>query len=208
MNHLDSLTELEQDAITEVFNIGICKAAASLSEMVSREVSLSVPELTITTLDQANKSIQTSRENVTGVKECFDGAIAGNAILLLPQNRSLDLIRLLFPSNMPDEMIQEMEDETLAEIGNIILNACLSSLSDIIGEELDNQIPQVFRNSLGEIILCDTTKVDLDQYILRMDMNLTVEELDITGDISFLIIIKSIDQFKEKLASYFGLPLD
>ena len=205
MNQLDALGDLEKDAITEVFNIGIGKAAAALSEMVSKEISLSVPTLSITTLTIANETITASDENVIGVKECFDGTIAGNAILLFPEHRSLDLIRLLFPPGMDDETLLEMEGDCLTEIGNIILNATLSALSDILGEALSNQIPQSIKGNIKDIVYCDEVTGETDPHILKVDMDITVTDINIQGDISFLLIIKSIDDFKEKLASYFGL---
>lgn len=205
---LHSLTDLEQDAITEVFNIGICKAGASLSEMVGKEVNLTIPTLSITTIEQANKDITATRKKVSGVKECFDGSVAGNAILLFPENKSLELIKMLFPMDMPDEALLEMEQETLTEIGNIILNACLSTLSNIMQEEIINQIPQAFRGNLSEMMLCNELDSTAESHVLRMDMGMSVSESNIQGDISFLIIIKSIDTFRIKLAQYFGLQLN
>jgi len=205
MSQLDSLNELEQDAITEVFNIGIGKAASALSEMVAKEVALSVPKLSITTIEEANQAICQSIDRVSGVKECFDGAIAGNAILLFPESRALELIRLLIPGNLPDEMLLEMEEDTLTEVGNIILNATLSSLSDIMEEELHNKIPEAFKGSISDVILCNELTSKADQHVLKLDMNMSIKDASLKGDISFLIIIKSIDSFKEKLARYFGL---
>lgn len=205
--NLHTLSDLEQDAITEVFNIGICKAGASLSEMVGKEVTLSIPTLSITTIEQANKDITTTRKRVSGVKECFDGSVAGNAILLFPENKSLELIKMLFPMEMPEEALLEMEQETLTEIGNIILNACLSTLSNIMQEEIINQIPQAFKGNLDEMMLCNELESTAETYVLKMDMSMIVKESEIQGDISFLIIIKSIDTFRQKLANYFGLQL-
>lgn len=39
------LNELQQDMLTELFNIGMGNAAAALSEMVSEEVLLSIPQI-------------------------------------------------------------------------------------------------------------------------------------------------------------------
>ena len=199
MNQLDSLSELEQDAITEVFNIGIGKAGAALSEMVGKEVMLSVPVLSVTTLVQANLAITGSNDRVSGVKECFDGAIAGNAILLFPENRTFDLLRLLFPAGMDDQLIMEMEEDTMTEVGNIILNATLSALSDIMEEELSNKIPEAFKGNLHDVAFCDEITGHSDQHVLKMDMNMTVKDIEVQGDLTFLIIIKSIDSFKENL---------
>ena len=111
---------------------------------------------------------------------------------------------MLFPADVTDEMILEMEQDTLAEVGNIILNATLSALSDIMGEELNNKIPEAFKGNLSEVFFCKDLTENADQHVLKMDMNMTVTDINVQGDLSFLIIIKSIDSFKQKLGRYFG----
>ena len=44
MANLNILSELENDLLGELFNIGVGRAANSLSQMVNQEVTLSVPE--------------------------------------------------------------------------------------------------------------------------------------------------------------------
>ena len=52
---MDTLTELHLDALTEVFNIGAGRAAASLSEIVGDEVKLSVPLIEIKKTSEADQ---------------------------------------------------------------------------------------------------------------------------------------------------------
>ena len=47
------LTELELDALTEMVNIGVNRAAASLREMIGEQVLLSVPKVTLVSRDKA-----------------------------------------------------------------------------------------------------------------------------------------------------------
>jgi len=47
------LDELERDALTELVNIGVSRAAASLRKMVHKEVILSVPSVEIVTRKSA-----------------------------------------------------------------------------------------------------------------------------------------------------------
>jgi chemotaxis protein CheC len=201
-----TLNELERDAVAEVFNIGISRAAASLSEMVNREVMLSLPSLVMTTISEARQTISSQFGEVSGVLESFDGAVAGNALLLFPQNRTDELIRLLFPGDMPDELLKEMENDALTEVGNIILNAALSSLSDIIDEKLENKIPKTFEGQLSESIFTNGLFENTSQPVIQLDMSISVKDSGLIGNISFLVIIKSITNFKEKLSNYFGLP--
>ena len=203
-----SLSELEKDAISEVFNIGISRSASSLSQMVGKEVLLSVPKLSITEFSTAVAELNYAAGQITGVLEEFDGSIAGNAFLLFPRDKTLELMKLMYPPSMTEEMLLEMEEDTMTEIGNILLNATLSSLSDILEEKIHNQIPKAIRGSVQEFILSSDLAKSNHDHVLQMDLTMGIADANIDGEVSFLVIIKSIENFKEKLTQYFGLPLD
>ena len=136
---MTELSELQKDALGELLNIGMGRASASLSEMVGEEVELSVPKVDTLSRDEAIIRINSLVGNkVTAIKESFKGAFWGDALLLFPENHSLELVRALIKDDtLPAEMISEMEQEALTEVGNIILNACLGSLANIFQENLE-----------------------------------------------------------------------
>ena len=202
-----SLNDLEKDAISEVFNIGISRSAASLSEMVGKEVLLSVPSLSISQFSEAVAELSSSSGNISGVLEEFDGSVAGNAILLFPHDKTMELMKLIYPPEMTDDILLEMEDDTMSEIGNILLNATLSSLSEILDEEILNQIPKAISGSVEDVLHTSNMAKSGHEHVLRMNLTMTIADANINGEVSFLIIIKSIQSFKQKLAQYFGLPL-
>ena len=202
-----SLNDLEKDAISEVFNIGISRSAASLSEMVGKEVLLSVPSLSISQFSEAVAELSSSSGNISGVLEEFDGSVAGNAILLFPHDKTMELMKLIYPPEMTDDILLEMEDDTMSEIGNILLNATLSSLSEILDEEILNRIPQTISGSVEDVLHTSNMAKSGHEHVLRMNLTMTIADANINGEVSFLIIIKSIQSFKQKLAQYFGLPL-
>ena len=50
---LTELTEIERDAISEIANMGVSRAAASLRQMVGEQVLLSVPSVRIVSRQEA-----------------------------------------------------------------------------------------------------------------------------------------------------------
>ena len=139
------LTDFQQDVISELFNIGMGSAAASLSQMVGETVTLSVPSVEYLGQKMAVQRIQriVGSQRVTGVKESFKGSFWGDALLIFPESRSSELVRaLLKDEDLPLETITEMEQEALTEVGNIILNACLGSLANIFQQNLIYGLPQ------------------------------------------------------------------
>src|SRR5207237_90404 len=119
------LSEMERDALTELVNIGVSQAAASLRQMVQDEILLSVPAIEIVTHSVAATLI-TEREgdDLIAVRQNFAGALQGRALLIFPQATSLDLVRAIIGHYLSVEDVAGMEEEALAETGNVILNNC------------------------------------------------------------------------------------
>ncbi|MEI9982974.1 MAG: chemotaxis protein CheC [Aliidongia sp.] len=56
-----ALSELQRDALTEVVNIGVSRAAVSLRKMVGEQVIMSVPALELISRTSAAKLIRERR---------------------------------------------------------------------------------------------------------------------------------------------------
>ena len=50
----------------------------------------------------------------------------------LVQVTSLDLVRAIMGGDVPPDEIAEMEQEALAETGNVILNGCLATMANML----------------------------------------------------------------------------
>lgn len=192
---LDTLTQNENfiDAVTEVLNIGVGVAAAALSEMVQKPVLLNIPHVEFVARDQALLSLmQDSGIIATGVSQKFEGAYSGDAFLLFPENQSLELVRVLLGYESVSSIINltEIEQEAITEVGNVILNACLCSIADILHKSIESHIPEFVRGSLHSIL--DYGK----DIILFLRINFAIEQLAIQGYLSFVMDVDSIVEFK------------
>ena len=204
---MDLLTELQQDALTEAFNIGMGVAAASLSEMVNEEVTLSVPEIEFISRESAANTLKDRcSDQLSGVSQHFSGAYDGEAMLLFPADKSLELVRLMLRDTVPLTQLTEFEEEALNEIGNIILNAGLGSLADMFGHEITSMLPVFKHGTCSNVLSASGEAVDSIVLFLRVDFKLETHELD--GYLVFMQDINSvndlakhIDRFLEKLGS-------
>lgn len=78
-----ALDDLERDALTELVNIGVSRAAASLRKMVNRQVILSVPSVEVVTRKSAAALIgQRENEDLIAVHQQFEGPFSGRALLI------------------------------------------------------------------------------------------------------------------------------
>ena len=139
----DMLDDLERDALTELVNIGVSRAASSLRKMVGEQVLLSVPSVEIVTRKAALEQIR-EREgpDLVAVRQDFDGVFHGRALLIFPQANSLALVQAVTGGTLSDAEAHAMENEALAETGNIVLNGCLGTMANMLHQPLQMSLPE------------------------------------------------------------------
>lgn len=137
-------SDLEKDAFAEFLNIGMGMAAASLSNMLGREILLSVPEIKFVSPDELRRwRREEIGEKIVGVQQAFKGKAAGNIALLFTEDSSYDLVRELVPGDMPPEDLPDIQNDAIAEIGNIVLNACMAAIADSLHFEIPTELPRL-----------------------------------------------------------------
>jgi len=200
---MKDLNELQVDILTEAFNLGMGSAAAALSEMVRSEISLSVPNLTfIDKKTAAQQLFNSAQSEMSGVSEEFTGPFCGKALLLFPAKQSLALVRLMLQDTVPLESLTEFEEEALNEIGNIILNAGLSSLADMFGRRIETEIPTYTHGSTEDILAAESPGNDLHDIVLFLQVDFSIKESDINGFVIYLLDVESMKDFTTLIDLY------
>jgi chemotaxis protein CheC len=195
------LTELQEDAIVELLNIGMGVAARSLSEMVNEEISLSIPSLEMLSRQSAATHLSGEKpQQVAVVKQCFRGAVWGEALLLFPQDKSLELVPVLM-KGVPNEMLDELAQDALVEVGNIILHACLASLANLLSIDLNSDIPFFLTGTADEILGVNTAHQE-DDIVMFLQMNFGLPIKDIKGYVAIVLEVSSVTQLKQQLDKY------
>src|SRR6478752_9074417 len=140
------LTELERDALAELSNIAMAKAANSLRQMIQNEVLLAVPSVDILTSGAATNLVaKPDNPKLVAVRQDFAGAFSGRALLIFPERNSLELVRAVVGRQLPLEDIVDLEDEALAETGNILLNSWVATIANLLKSALKMSLPVVVR---------------------------------------------------------------
>lgn len=197
------LNELQEDMLTELFNLGMGNAASALSEMVSEEILLSIPKISFMEKSElANMLESDSDGHISGVSQQFQGMIFGQAILAFPTEKSLELVRLLLQDTVPLENLTEFEEEALLEIGNIIINAGLSSLVDIFNDEITSELPVFNSGSCSEILENTNNGITTHQTVLYLQVNFTIEKKNIQGYVIYLLDVGSMENLAAHIDMY------
>jgi chemotaxis protein CheC len=201
------LAELERDALTEIMNIGVNRAAASLRKMVGSQVHLSVPSLDIVTQRRAARLIS-EREicELIAIRQDFTGPFSGRAMLIFPETNSLELVRAVTGDTLTAEEVLEMEHEALAETGNVILNSCLATMANMLQRSLTMTIPQIMRGS-GDLLFDVTSDMAHDGLVLFLYIDFAVRERDLRGYIAMVMDIPSLEVLKSLLAEFIARVL-
>lgn len=197
-----SLDELEVDALTELVNIGVSRAAASLRAMVGRQIFLSVPSVEVISRKLA-AVVMAERETgvLVAVRQDFHGAFSGRALLIFPETNSLALVRAVAGDDLSETELAELQDEALAETGNIVLNNCLATMANMLQRPLEMSLPGVVRKEGPELFDLGEA-ADPDGVALFLYINFAISDRDIRGYIAVLMDLPSLDALKGLIAEF------
>jgi chemotaxis protein CheC len=196
------LSEFELDALGELVNLGVSRAAIALREMVREQVHLSVPNVRVVTRARAIEILREREANgLVAVHQTFDGALNGRALLIFPDANSLELVRAVTGGDLPLEDIIELEQEALAETGNVILNNCLATMANMLHCTFKMSLPAILRGEGPEFFSLPPPPQAGD-VVMFLYIDFSVRERNIRGYIAMLMDLPSVIALKQLLAEF------
>jgi len=195
------LSDLQHDALVEIFNLGVGQAASAMSRIVDEEVTMSVPEVTFQSRAQVAQTLG-SREGrrICAIAQHFEGAFNTEAFLMFPEEKSLEIVRLMVGQSLSMEELSEMEQEAMSEIGNIILNSCMGSFANASGRELHGSLP-LYHVGTGDDILGVSGK-EWDGVVLTLKIDFNIEKHQIHGYVAFLLDMTALQDLQQYIDDY------
>jgi len=198
-----ALSELEHDALVEIFNIGVGQAAAAMSGIVNEAVTMSVPSISF--LNRADAAALLGHrdeqlQRICGVSQHYGGAFQTEAILMFPEDKSLEIVRLMVGELVPLDELTEMEQEAMSEIGNIILNSCIGTLANIFEQELQGSLP-VYHVGTSEDIL-DASGTAAESVVMMLHIDFILEMHQIHGYVAFILDVSALHDLKQQINLY------
>jgi chemotaxis protein CheC len=198
--HLTPLSELERDALGEVSNIAMARAANSLRQMIEHEVLLSVPSVEILSQEAATRLVaKPDNPSLVAVRQDFSGAFSGRALLIFPEANSLELVRAVVGRQLSLTDIVDLEDEALAETGNIILNSWVATIANLLKRALKMSLPVVVRGDSRHMFESGEVRENL---ILFLHIKFEIRNKEIRGYVALLMDIPSIDELRSLLSDF------
>src|SRR6185312_8734153 len=170
----------------EIANMGVARAATSLRQLVGDQVLLSVPAVNIVTRLAASRLVEDGGvSKLVAVQQSFSGPFSGKALLIFPAAHSLELVRAIVGDSHSLEDVIDLEQEALAETGNIILNACLATIANILRRTMRMSLPSTVRGD-GDTLF-DVREGSSDGLVLFLYIDFTIKNRDVRGFIALLM---------------------
>ncbi len=179
------------DALQELLNIGVGRAAGSLNQMLEKPIGLHVPFIQLGTSEEVFREIQQIQEaTFSSVQLPFKGTFKGSACLLFPTDSAAALVTALTGEAEGTHIMDSLREASLTEIGNIVLNGVMGSLGNILRDQISYSVPYYQETSM--LGLFNPTTSDSSEIVLWAQTQFTIDQHNITGDIILLLGISDL----------------
>lgn len=198
-----TLSELQKDAVTELVNIAFSRTAAALSDLTGNRVELNVPEVSAHPIAGLLPALgQFVRGEVATVHQIFGGPVSGDAFLLLDIDGAARLVGLLAEAGAPTAQMGASAREVLAEVGNILLNACMGVFGDLLQVRFTFAVPRLHLDSLGSMLDSLVIGADEIRHALLIGARFRVRASEVTGCMVLVLGVSSLDLFVKAIEEW------
>ena len=199
-----TVNRIDHDALTELFNIGLHKAAASLSELTGQRILVDLPRLWVCPIHETHLRL---RELIAGelatVHQVFMGSVSGDAVLVLEYENASRLAALLTHGDVAtDGRLDQSAREVLAEVGNVILSSCLSAFGDMLHVAVSFSVPRIHVESLEGLLRSLKVERDEMHYTLLAATRFRLTEGEVGGYLMIAVGLSSLDLINKALAEH------
>jgi len=161
MPNVEDLNEDQLDAVQETGNIGCSHAATAVSQMIGKDVDISVPTMQIKKLSELTdilKKVFGDGEKVVGVYLELTKEFQGSILFLFPIKSALKLSDVLVGQELGTSTeLNEMATSAITEVGNIVVSAYTNALSTLLNATVMLS-PPTFAYDMPEGVIQKVTK--------------------------------------------------
>jgi chemotaxis protein CheC len=188
------LTDQQTDALTELINIAFARTGAALSDLTGQRVLLEPPTVALHLASELDSELSRFVPGeVAWIHQVFDGAVAGDALLLLNYEGAVKLTELLTDDSNSSTRLDESAREVLTEVGNILLNACLGVFGNILRVHVGFSVPRLRLDTVEELVLWLQQKEQGQlRYALVVFTKFQIRDSQVNG---FLVLVLNMTAF-------------
>jgi chemotaxis protein CheC len=196
---LEPIGEAHLADLAEVVNIGLGRAAAALNDLTASHVELSAPQVELVAVPDLPKALgRLAQDAISSVQMGFRGGLEGCAFLVFPQPSAAKLVSVVSGEEAAGGDLGGLRSATLTEIGNVLINAVMGTMANLVGRPLRYSLP-VYAEEPVMALLSAQRPVE-KPLIVVAKTRFRIETLQVEGNLlllfemtSFTSLVKGIE---------------
>ena len=199
---------MQLDVLREISNIGAGNAATSLSSLLGKSVDMSVSRVAPMPFNEIVEYVGGAERMILTVFVRIEGGISGNILFTMNLPDARALVRHM-TGVVKEEGFSEMGLSVLHKVGNIVIGAYITALSDFLGFELQPSVPSLAMDMAGAILAFSLSEIGRSgDTAIVMDGALSLDGSAITEEgASRLFLLPDPESFI-KIFTALGVPTD
>ncbi|MHA2296564.1 MAG: chemotaxis protein CheC [Candidatus Hodarchaeales archaeon] len=189
------------DAFKEIGNVGAGHAATALSQLLNRRIDISVPRISVITVDDIEKvyeNLHVEKNDKLGlIYTKTSGELEIGLTTAFPEKGIIKFLSLLTYSKVVDlSSLTEFEISSVKEIGNILLLHYISSINTFISPKIFiyPKVPEIKLGLSSEIVEdVFSHHVKKKTEMLSIDVDILLEQSKIDATILMIPTKETLD---------------
>ena len=198
------ISQQSLEILKELMNIAVGKGAQVLNTMLSHHVTLRVPTVIETTPSKLHEALGVDPlMPIACVQMSYRGNLQGEVQLLFPAREASQMVGLITDQEFPPEELDFIRQATLTEVGNVVINAVMGTLSNLFGFNLRYGLPTYLGGTVGDLATQGLLKT-LD-VILLAQTSFVIEDIALDGSIVLFFSLPTFQSLETALTDYVGV---
>jgi chemotaxis protein CheC len=196
-NDLDD--DLELDFLGEVSRLGMEKAGDLLSQFLGKSVKMGPPKVMVISASERGSNFGIGDFERVGTQLKFNGTYNGSAHLMFQKDVADSIVSKMTGEKRDSQNWKDMVHDVLSEMGNIVLNGVVGTMSNIVKGKLIFQVPTLKNGYIEEII---ENNFDPKTEVSFVGLGLFhLEDIDVDGVISFSFNFENVSELLSSIKS-------
>ncbi|MFX1257352.1 MAG: chemotaxis protein CheC [Promethearchaeota archaeon] len=206
------LTEIQQDALKEIGNIGAGNAANALAQMINTRVTINVPTVELVELDvfakrisKKNEKLFVSWSNVTGktratILSLFKVKdILKITSILVDDKKQIKVQTIKTINNLP-----ELYRDAISELGHILASHYVSALGDLLNIRFMTEPPDMSLDKGNQLFKILSEEIGLLKKLsLVITTNVIITDIKILGTFLFIPNVETLHELLDALEKFY-----
>jgi len=196
---MDQLNHIETDVAKEIINIGLGKAADSLSFFSQQKVIIRSSELVLKDTSEITTLSKKEGDNIHVLTTDIIGELTGVCFLIFNEKEVDKLLSISLPPAMLDDPEQKalMSDAILKEADNIISASVITQFSNLLDFNIHGSVPEMDIMSEDKILPFLLARAGDNKYYLQISAQFHTEEVDFSPEFIWFLDTTFIDGIKK-----------